>query len=50
MVVSGVPEENGHRHINEIAGIAIDVHKYLTEFSVPHKPDQRVVCRLGFHT
>nr|CDJ92456.1 Adenylyl cyclase class-3 4 guanylyl cyclase domain containing protein [Haemonchus contortus] len=27
MVVSGVPEENGHRHINEIASIALDVHK-----------------------
>ncbi|KAK6749596.1 hypothetical protein RB195_001919 [Necator americanus] len=50
MVVSGVPEENGHRHINEIAGIALDVHKFLTEFDVPHKPGTRVVCRLGFHT
>uniref|UniRef100_A0A7I5EAR9 guanylate cyclase n=1 Tax=Haemonchus contortus TaxID=6289 RepID=A0A7I5EAR9_HAECO len=50
MVVSGVPEENGHRHINEIAGIALDVHKFLTDFKVPHKPDQRIVCRLGFHT
>ncbi|WKY04725.1 hypothetical protein Q1695_005606 [Nippostrongylus brasiliensis] len=50
MVVSGVPEENGHRHINEIAGIALDVHKYLTDFAVPHKPRERIVCRLGFHT
>ncbi|VDO46966.1 unnamed protein product [Haemonchus placei] len=50
MVVSGVPEENGHRHINEIASIALDVHKFLTDFKVPHKPDQRIVCRLGFHT
>ncbi|KAK5982629.1 Receptor-type guanylate cyclase gcy-8 [Trichostrongylus colubriformis] len=50
MVVSGVPEENGHRHINEIAGIALDVHKYLTDFKVPHQPDQRIICRLGFHT
>lgn len=50
MVVSGIPEENGHRHINEIACIALDVHKYLTEFVVPHKPNERIVCRLGFHT
>ncbi|KAK6029755.1 adenylate/guanylate cyclase catalytic domain protein, partial [Ostertagia ostertagi] len=27
-----------------------DAYKYLTDFCVPHKPDQRVVCRLGFHT
>ncbi|KHJ91785.1 adenylate/guanylate cyclase catalytic domain protein [Oesophagostomum dentatum] len=50
MVVSGVPEENGHRHINEIASIALDVHKFLAEFDVPHKPGSRVICRLGFHT
>ncbi|KIH66554.1 hypothetical protein ANCDUO_03118 [Ancylostoma duodenale] len=50
MVVSGVPEENGHRHINEIAGIALDVHKFLADFDIPHKPGTRVVCRLGFHT
>ncbi|VDP06960.1 unnamed protein product [Heligmosomoides polygyrus] len=43
MVVSGIPEENGHRHINEIACIALDVHKYLTEFVVPHKPNERIV-------
>uniref|UniRef100_A0A8R1I0N4 guanylate cyclase n=1 Tax=Caenorhabditis japonica TaxID=281687 RepID=A0A8R1I0N4_CAEJA len=50
MVVSGVPEENGHRHINEIASIAIDVHKFLSEFVVPHKKETKVQCRLGFHT
>lgn len=50
MVVSGVPEENGHRHINEIASIALDVHKFLSEFTIPHKPTARVACRLGFHT
>ncbi|EFO92200.1 CRE-GCY-8 protein [Caenorhabditis remanei] len=50
MVVSGVPEENGHRHINEIASIALDVHKFLSEFVVPHKRDTKVQCRLGFHT
>ncbi|CAL2041129.1 unnamed protein product [Caenorhabditis brenneri] len=50
MVVSGVPEENGHRHINEIASIALDVHKFLSEFVLPHKPGTKVQCRLGFHT
>ncbi|CAD6199387.1 unnamed protein product [Caenorhabditis auriculariae] len=50
MVVSGVPEENGHRHINEIARIAIDVHKFLSDYQVPHQKNLRVQCRLGFHT
>ncbi|KHJ82232.1 hypothetical protein OESDEN_18076 [Oesophagostomum dentatum] len=34
MVVSGVPEENGHRHINEIASIALDVHKVPNASSI----------------
>ncbi|PAV74631.1 hypothetical protein WR25_25635 [Diploscapter pachys] len=50
MVASGVPQENGHRHINEIACIAIDVHRFLSEYIVPHAPDKKVQCRLGFHT
>ncbi|VDL72426.1 unnamed protein product [Nippostrongylus brasiliensis] len=27
-----------------------DAYKYLTDFAVPHKPRERIVCRLGFHT
>ncbi|PAV84553.1 hypothetical protein WR25_18222 [Diploscapter pachys] len=50
MVASGVPQENGHRHINEIACIAIDVHRFLSEYIVPHAPEKKVQCRLGFHT
>ncbi|CAB3409839.1 unnamed protein product [Caenorhabditis bovis] len=50
MVVSGVPEENGNRHINEIASIALDVHRFLSEFVVPHNKDTKIQCRLGFHT
>ncbi|CAJ0929082.1 unnamed protein product, partial [Mesorhabditis belari] len=50
MVVSGVPEENGFRHIREIATIALDIHKFLSEYCPPHHEDMRVRCRLGFAT
>ncbi|CAJ0579545.1 unnamed protein product, partial [Mesorhabditis spiculigera] len=50
MVVSGVPEENGFRHIREIATIALDIHKFLAEYCPPHHEDMRVRCRLGFAT
>ncbi|CAJ0928799.1 unnamed protein product, partial [Mesorhabditis belari] len=50
MVVSGIPEENGTSHIMHIANIALDMRQYLTTFEVPHRRNQRIKCRWGFHT
>ncbi|VBB32384.1 unnamed protein product [Acanthocheilonema viteae] len=49
MVVSGIPEENGAKHIQCIADVALDMRKYLDSYQVPHRPD-KLQCRWGFHT
>ncbi|CAJ0577904.1 unnamed protein product, partial [Mesorhabditis spiculigera] len=50
MVVSGVPEENGKRHIAHIADISLEIMQFLADYEVPHRKGQRLRCRLGFHT
>uniref|UniRef100_A0A1I7RIW4 Guanylate cyclase n=1 Tax=Bursaphelenchus xylophilus TaxID=6326 RepID=A0A1I7RIW4_BURXY len=50
MVVSGIPEENGTRHVMNIADIALDMRKFLESFEIPHRKDKRIKCRWGFHT
>ncbi|KAF8371116.1 hypothetical protein PRIPAC_77545 [Pristionchus pacificus] len=47
MFVSGVPEENGFRHLDSICSIAMDIHSFLHEFRAPHSSTLRVRCRLG---
>ncbi|KAI6175896.1 Guanylate cyclase [Aphelenchoides bicaudatus] len=50
LVVSGVPEENGTRHVMHISDIALEMRKYLKTFEVPHKKGMKVKCRWGFST
>ncbi|GMT22511.1 hypothetical protein PFISCL1PPCAC_13808, partial [Pristionchus fissidentatus] len=47
MFVSGVPEENGFRHVTSICSIALDIHNFLLEYRAPHSSSLRVSCRLG---
>ncbi|GMS88922.1 hypothetical protein PENTCL1PPCAC_11097, partial [Pristionchus entomophagus] len=47
MFVSGVPEENGFRHLNSICSIALDIHNFLHDYRAPHSSSLRVSCRLG---
>uniref|UniRef100_A0A0R3RFQ9 Guanylate cyclase n=1 Tax=Elaeophora elaphi TaxID=1147741 RepID=A0A0R3RFQ9_9BILA len=49
MVVSGIPEENGAKHIQCIADVALDMRNYLTNYQIPHRSD-KLQCRWGFHT
>ena len=47
MVVSGVPKENGLKHAEEIAEMAIKIVSFCRGFRVPHRPDQIVNIRAG---
>ncbi|GMT09323.1 hypothetical protein PFISCL1PPCAC_619, partial [Pristionchus fissidentatus] len=47
MFVSGVPEENGFRHVTNICSIALDIHSFLHDYRAPHSASLRVRCRLG---
>ncbi|PIO60799.1 hypothetical protein TELCIR_17695, partial [Teladorsagia circumcincta] len=49
MVVSGIPEENGTRHIMHIADIALDIMEILRTYVIPHRPTTRLRIRIGFH-
>ncbi|VDN02552.1 unnamed protein product [Thelazia callipaeda] len=49
MVVSGIPEENGIKHIHCIADVALAMRNYLQDYHVPHRTD-KLQCRWGFHT
>ncbi|KAK6025770.1 adenylate/guanylate cyclase catalytic domain protein [Ostertagia ostertagi] len=50
MVVSGIPEENGKRHINNIAEIALEIMQFLETYRIPHRKSEQLVIRVGFHS
>lgn len=50
MVVSGLPERNGDRHVDEIAKMALDLVAAVRQVSIPHMPDQKLQLRAGIHT
>ncbi|VDP03624.1 unnamed protein product [Heligmosomoides polygyrus] len=49
MVVSGIPEENGTRHIMHIADTALEIMELLKTYEIPHRRSVRLRIRLGFH-
>ncbi|KHJ95695.1 adenylate/guanylate cyclase catalytic domain protein [Oesophagostomum dentatum] len=50
MVVSGIPEENGKRHISNIADISLDIMEFLVTYRIPHRKSDRLAIRIGFHS
>ncbi len=50
MVVSGVPNENGNRHAEEIAKMALKVLAVTEAFKIPHRPKEKLKIRVGIHS
>ncbi|KAM4642158.1 atrial natriuretic peptide receptor 2-like [Discoglossus pictus] len=50
MVVSGVPKENGKKHVAEIASMALDLVDVCQSFKIPHIPDTKLKIRVGIHS
>ncbi|KAI1712051.1 adenylate and guanylate cyclase catalytic domain-containing protein [Ditylenchus destructor] len=50
MVVSGIPQENGMRHLMHLADISLEIMEYLLTFEIPHRKPQRIRIRIGLHT
>ncbi|CAP37808.2 Protein CBR-GCY-29 [Caenorhabditis briggsae] len=48
MVVSGIPMENGRRHVANIASVTLEIMELLKTFVVPHRQNHRLSIRLGF--
>ena len=50
MVVSGLPQRNGQRHVQEISHLALDMLEAVINFTIDHLPDTKLALRIGIHT
>ncbi|GBP91726.1 Speract receptor [Eumeta japonica] len=50
MVVSGLPIRNGIAHAGEVASMALALLAATRVFRVRHRPDQRLLLRVGIHS
>lgn len=50
MVVSGLPERNGHDHAKEIALLSLAILDAIKCFAIKHKPDYQLKIRIGIHS
>lgn len=50
MVVSGLPEPNENKHITEICNMALDLLDEVSCFKIRHRPEHKVLLRIGIHT
>jgi class 3 adenylate cyclase len=49
MVVSGLPIRN-QIHAAEIASMSLDLLDAITEFQIRHRPDEKLLLRIGIHS
>ncbi|XP_063399114.1 atrial natriuretic peptide receptor 1-like [Mytilus trossulus] len=50
MVVSGLPERNGDKHVSEMAYVALDLLHAVRMFRLPHDPGSCLRIRIGLHS
>ena len=49
-VASGVPVSNGDRHAAEICKMALSLLEAVSNFPIPHLPEETLKLRIGIHT
>ena len=49
-MVSGLPNRNGDRHVEEIAKMSFGFMATAAKFRIDNLPNERVKLRIGFHT
>ena len=50
MVVSGLPNRNGNKHVCEIARMSLEIVKNVGVFRIRHLPDRGIQTRIGIHS
>ncbi|GAB6021265.1 hypothetical protein CHUAL_003879 [Chamberlinius hualienensis] len=50
MVVSGLPIRNGDSHAREIASMALALVNKIKNFTITHRPGERLKLRVGIHS
>ncbi|XP_052212358.1 uncharacterized protein LOC127831412 [Dreissena polymorpha] len=50
MVVSGIPNRNGDKHVAQIASLSLDLLTAIQEKPIPHLPEKKLCLRMGFNT
>ncbi|CAI5456087.1 unnamed protein product [Caenorhabditis angaria] len=50
MIVSGVPNENGNNHVQNIADVALKMRAFICNFKLAHRPEELMMVRIGFHS
>lgn len=50
MVVSGLPDRNGHNHAREVARMALSLLRAIRNFRIRHRPEEALKLRIGIHT
>ena len=50
MVVSGLPNRNGDKHVSAIANLALDLVSAALSFRIRHRPNLKLQLRIGLHT
>ena len=50
MVVSGLPERNGHMHVKEISDMSLRILQVVRHFKLRHIADMKVQIRIGIHS
>jgi len=50
MVVSGMPNVVGDKHVSEIASMAFDLLAGFVVLQIPHRPNMKLNVRMGFHS